>query len=110
MRKAPLLFQLPLQKNTREVKMTGEIYFEIKPNMSKPFIVKTISDEIQVLGTSFNINAYNNAPVKTSLLEGSVRIKDNILQYGQASIKGKIITTDLVQDIVRKMACLISMM
>ncbi len=73
-----------VHRKCKNIKMTGEAYFEVKQDKSKPFIVKTISDEIQVLGTSFNINAYNDAPVKTSLLEGSVKINDRMLKPGFA--------------------------
>jgi transmembrane sensor len=60
----------------RVVEMTGEGYFEVVKNASKPFKV-TVKDraEVQVLGTSFNINAYEDEPtIKTTLLDGSVRV------------------------------------
>ena len=60
----------------RRVELTGEAYFEIAHNSRVPFIVKTASQEVEVLGTHFNINAYEDEPVtKTTLLEGSVRIR-----------------------------------
>ncbi len=52
--------------NTREIKMTGEIYFEVKTNKQIPFIVVTGKDRIEVLGTSFNVNAYPEDIAKTS--------------------------------------------
>jgi Fe2+-dicitrate sensor, membrane component len=60
----------------RKVDITGEVYFEVAKNANKPFKVKVNDNtEIQVLGTSFTINAYDNeAAIKTTLLEGSVRI------------------------------------
>jgi ferric-dicitrate binding protein FerR (iron transport regulator) len=69
--------------NKRVVEITGEVYFEVAsakdfgPNYQKPFIVK-VKDRnmaVQVLGTHFNINAYNDEPViKTTLLEGLVKV------------------------------------
>ena len=45
---------------------------------------------VQVLGTQFNINAYDDEDViKTTLLEGSVRIKNKILKPGQQAVAGK---------------------
>ncbi|MBO9572895.1 MAG: FecR domain-containing protein, partial [Chitinophagaceae bacterium] len=44
---------------TREVNITGEAYFEVAANKTKPFIVKTSTDIIEVIGTDFNVNAYN---------------------------------------------------
>src|SRR5690606_8187865 len=65
----------------RKVDLTGEAYFEVAHDSKKPFIVHTasskgMSQNIEVLGTHFNVNSYENEEVvKTTLLEGSVRIK-----------------------------------
>lgn len=59
----------------RKVEITGEAYFEVAKNKEKPFKVKASSSEIEVLGTHFNVNSYDDeASVKTTLLEGSVKI------------------------------------
>lgn len=59
----------------RKVLITGEAYFEVAKNATKPFKVKTVSSEIEVLGTHFNINAYDDeASIKTTLLEGKVKV------------------------------------
>lgn len=68
----------------RMVQITGEAYFEVAKNATQPFIVKTArGQEVRVLGTHFNINEYSDEPeVKTSLLEGSIRLtkdKKNVL-------------------------------
>jgi transmembrane sensor len=85
---------------TREVSVTGEVYFEVLPNRQQPFIVKNKGEEIKVLGTRFNVNTYENEPdSKTSLVEGSVSIGNKILKPGQAYVNGKVITTDLEQDL-----------
>lgn len=95
-----ITYPIAFRTSTREVSITGEVYFEVAANKSKPFIVKTISEEIKVLGTSFNINSYNNEPhPKTSLIAGSVKVANKILQPGQAFINGKIIKTNIAQDI-----------
>jgi transmembrane sensor len=81
--------------NERKVSITGEAYFEIARNASKPFIVAVNGKaEVLVLGTRFNINAYDDeAAVNTTLLEGSVRImatgggqKGIILKPGQQAL------------------------
>lgn len=62
----------------REVELTGEAYFEIAANASAPFLVKTPTTRIEVLGTNFNVNAYaEESAVRTTLVQGSVRVKDN---------------------------------
>lgn len=61
--------------DVREVEITGEIYFEVAHNAAKPFRVKSTNQTVEVLGTHFNINAYENeSGVSTTLLEGSVRV------------------------------------
>lgn len=61
--------------NNREVTITGEVYLEIVKNKKQPFFVHTNKATIQVLGTSFNINTYEDeGTVKTTLIEGSVKL------------------------------------
>lgn len=64
--------------NIREVSITGEVYFEVAKNKAKPFLVRSATQTVQVLGTHFNINTYlDNGPViETTLLEGSVEISN----------------------------------
>ena len=64
-------------ENQRVVYLKGEAYFDVTKDRSHPFIVKTISSEISVLGTSFNVNARENSCV-TTLVEGRVRMKHGI--------------------------------
>ncbi|ACU63830.1 FecR domain-containing protein [Chitinophaga pinensis] len=74
----------------RLVTVTGEAYFEVAANADMPFRVN-VNDkaEIEVLGTDFNVNAYNNeATISTTLVSGSVRIlsernKGVIIKPGQ---------------------------
>jgi hypothetical protein len=64
-----------LTDGKRMVKLQGEAYFQIAKDKKHPFIVKSKNQQIEVLGTSFNVNAYADEPiVETTLLEGSVRI------------------------------------
>ncbi|SEM83526.1 FecR protein [Mucilaginibacter gossypiicola] len=72
----------------RRVELTGEAYFEVAHNAKKPFKVISNGQTVEVLGTHFNINAYNDEQaVKTTLLEGSVKVSagkvSNIIKPGQ---------------------------
>jgi transmembrane sensor len=59
----------------REVKITGEAYFEVVHNALHPFKVTVKDQTIEDIGTSFNINAYNDEPaIKTTLVSGSIKI------------------------------------
>ena len=70
----------------RKVEITGEAYFEVAKNKNMPFKVKATSSEIEVLGTHFNVNAYNDeAFIKTTLLEGMVKVSVPDLASNQSS-------------------------
>jgi len=59
----------------RKVELSGEAYFEVAKDKAHPFIVATDKQEVEVLGTHFNINSYaDETATKTTLLEGSVRV------------------------------------
>jgi len=72
----------------RQVKLTGEAYFQVAKDTAHPFIVESGKQEVEVLGTHFNINAYNDEQaLTTTLLEGSVKInQQTILKPGQQSV------------------------
>ncbi|QPH39714.1 FecR family protein [Pedobacter endophyticus] len=63
------------QQAVRRVKLEGEGYFEVAKDKKRPFIVSSKGQEVRVLGTHFNVNSYvDEVSVKTTLLEGSVRV------------------------------------
>jgi transmembrane sensor len=91
--------------SVREVVVTGEVYFEVAKNAGKPFLVQVNSGKgekratVEVLGTHFNIKAYDDEPViKTTLVEGKVKMSavetnPEILlpgQQGQLSTNNKL--------------------
>jgi transmembrane sensor len=60
---------------TREVAISGEAYFEVAKNPGHPFIVHAGKEKVTVLGTHFNVMAYDDeASINTTLLEGSVKV------------------------------------
>jgi ferric-dicitrate binding protein FerR (iron transport regulator) len=61
-------------KNKRELKLTGEAYFEVKKNPERPFLVETEKIKTRVLGTSFNIKAYKNSQTMVSVNTGKVEV------------------------------------
>lgn len=75
----------------RVVELTGEGYFEITHNLKKPFAVNVNDMKVEVLGTHFNIMAYDNEKtVNTTLLEGSVKLSSTALsKTGKQGIKIK---------------------
>ncbi|MFC0512734.1 FecR family protein [Mucilaginibacter angelicae] len=64
------------EKGTRDVSLTGEGFFEVTKNAKKPFLVHTAKLVVKVLGTVFNVKAYNNdKTVETTLLKGKVQVE-----------------------------------
>jgi transmembrane sensor len=71
----------------RTVELTGEGYFEVAHNKSKPFKVMSKGQVVEVLGTHFNINSYTNEPnVKTTLIEGRVNVNGIVIKPNQQAI------------------------
>lgn len=90
--------------NARQVDLTGEAYFEVASNPAQPFTVHCLGQNVAVLGTRFNVNAYTNEPViRTTLLEGRVRIEEGthavLLRAGEQSMVGADGTVRVSQDI-----------
>lgn len=71
-----LRFPTSFTGGERDVELTGEAYFAVSPDADKPFVVKSARSTIQVLGTEFNIMAYDNEPLHQALLvKGSIRVQ-----------------------------------
>lgn len=77
----------------RVVELTGEAYFEVARNAAQPFRVSVQGRAaVEVLGTHFNVNAYENeAVIKATLLQGSIRLRGEdavpvILKPGQQGV------------------------
>jgi ferric-dicitrate binding protein FerR (iron transport regulator) len=59
----------------RVVQLDGEAYFEVTKDESRPFRVTARDVNVEVLGTAFNVNSYDDEPsIRTSLVQGSVRV------------------------------------
>lgn len=72
-----LRFPAAFQGKERRVRLTGEAYFEVAKNKAMPFKVETENNTIEVLGTHFNVNAYENERfMETTLVEGSVSVSN----------------------------------
>lgn len=70
-----ITFPTQFNGSERKVEILGEAYFEVAKNANKPFKVKSKNQIIEVLGTHFNVNTYDDEVAdKTTLLEGSVSI------------------------------------
>ncbi|MEX2438077.1 MAG: FecR domain-containing protein [Candidatus Babeliales bacterium] len=63
-------------ENKREVRLTGEAYFEVEHDPDKPFIIQSDQGSIQVLGTSFNVKSLTSKEnIQVAVVEGSVSLR-----------------------------------
>ncbi|WP_461791649.1 FecR family protein [Pedobacter sp.] len=68
-------YPVVFQGDERRVEITGQVYFEVSHMASKPFRVNSKNQVVEVLGTHFNINSYEDEnTVTTTLLQGSVKV------------------------------------
>ncbi|MVT09058.1 FecR family protein [Chitinophaga tropicalis] len=87
-----ITYPVAFNNQEREVKITGEAYFEVAQHVGQPFRVVCKGQRIDVLGTHFNVNAYPDEPViKTTLLQGAVRVtadggESALLKPGQQAV------------------------
>ncbi|MDR1623807.1 MAG: FecR domain-containing protein [Tannerellaceae bacterium] len=77
--KTTLTYAVQFDTNSRKVTLNGEGYFEVKPEKNRPFIIITEKYNVNVLGTTINVCAYNNSgnPFELSLLTGKVYLEDS---------------------------------
>ncbi len=89
-----LRFPTEFRDKIREVEVTGEAYCEIAHIASKPFRLKVKDMQVNVLGTHFDVMAYDNeSAIKTTLLEGSLRVSNatgaSLIMPGQQAVLHK---------------------
>lgn len=111
-----LTYPAIFNQKDRQVTLVGEAYFEVAKKTDQmgkrvPFRVKSIltdgrSQLVEVLGTHFNINAYNNEPkIKTTLLEGSVRVANidganaSVIKPGEQAVWASAESPILVKNV-----------
>ncbi|MGE4586492.1 MAG: FecR family protein [Mangrovibacterium sp.] len=69
-------FPAAFQPHQREIRLSGEAFFDVSPDAERPFLVHTPDITIKVLGTSFNVDAYSGSfHIKTTLVEGKVELQ-----------------------------------
>jgi len=102
-----LKYPVQFGSDKREVELVGEAYFEVVKNEAKPFVVNTTEMKVEVLGTSFNVNAYEDSEnTVTTLVEGKVKLlhssnqgEEQILKPNEQAVmdnlSGKIVLSNV---------------
>lgn len=92
----------------RRVSLEGEAYFEVAHNSAMPFIVSNGTTGITVLGTRFNVKAYDDEETRITLLEGSVKVDvpgaQRLLKPGQQAKVGSSLEVVSNADLEEVMA------
>lgn len=73
----------------RRVYLKGEGYFDVAENAACPFVVTAGGMDVRVLGTRFDVNAYDTTAVRTTLAEGAVRVSDRATGQAAALLPGQ---------------------
>lgn len=105
-----LSYPVAFSGSERKVELSGEAYFEIVSDKFRPFQVKSINQIVEVLGTHFNINTYEDSGfIETTLIEGSVRVTQNysngkpyktkLLKPGQQSLTNLVKPEIKIEDV-----------
>lgn len=87
-----LRFPIAFAGEERRVYLDGEAYFDVTANPQRPFIVETSVQSLRVLGTEFNIQAYEDEDIYTTLIDGRVLLKtaaddrEVVLEPGQQAV------------------------
>jgi ferric-dicitrate binding protein FerR (iron transport regulator) len=92
-------FPVAFNGKDRRVSITGQVYFEVVHNAAHPFYVTAGNQTIEDIGTHFNVNTFDGS-VKTTLIEGSVKVNNVLLQPGQQAVEnnGKLTLNDHVDE------------
>lgn len=94
-----LRFPVAFEKNKREVFLEGEAFFKVKPDKNAPFHVRAAGRDVCVLGTTFDVCAYDDDPYfRSTLVSGKVKVsggKGEVIlqpseQYAENQETGKV--------------------
>ncbi len=85
-----LTYPVAFKGKERKVTLKGEAFFKVKKDQKHPFIVQSNYNKIEVVGTQFNVSAYNEKYIKTTLVEGAVKVANDkemqLLKPGEQAI------------------------
>lgn len=96
-----LSYESNFNSDSRDITLAGEAYFEVARNERLPFCVRARGCTFTVLGTKFNISAYDEDPnLMAALMEGSLRFES--VQSQETMIPGDLVTYDYNTKTVRR--------
>jgi transmembrane sensor len=85
--------------DVRTVSLQGEAFFDVKPDAEHPFLIDANGTEIRVLGTSFNVKAYKEKPVRVDVSTGKVRVSKDARKIDLVKGEGAEVLDDTIRGI-----------
>lgn len=85
--------------DVRTVSLQGEAFFDVKPDAKHPFLIDANGTEIRVLGTSFNVKAYKENPVRVDVSTGKVRVSKDTRKIELVKGQGAEVLDDTIRSI-----------
>ncbi|WP_165806422.1 FecR family protein [Chitinophaga parva] len=93
--KSALRYPATFLPGARVVELSGEGYFDVRPNRGRPFQVRTAKVLVTVLGTTFNLKAYaGEEMITTGVYQGRVQVSDSARQTSLSAGQQLVITSD----------------
>ncbi|QRR03666.1 FecR family protein [Dyadobacter sandarakinus] len=83
----------------RAVSLEGEAFFEVKPDHEHPFVISAGGTEVKVLGTSFNVKAYREKPVRVDVSTGKVRVSKDHRMMDLVKGQGAEVTAGTIRSL-----------
>lgn len=89
-----VVYPITFEKEKREIYVDGEVFLDVTENKESPFIVRTNKMNIKVLGTTFNVNAYeNDAEQSVVLVSGKVNVREKIKKVDRDLVPNEMFIT-----------------
>ncbi len=80
-----------LTKNSRNIELQGMAHFEVAKNPNAPFVIRSGSNQVTVLGTGFDVRSYHNKPLQVSVNHGKVRV-EKMAKNNETLLESTILT------------------
>ncbi|MDR2680508.1 MAG: FecR domain-containing protein [Tannerella sp.] len=108
-----IIYPVTFEKRRREIFVEGEIYLDVAEDEKRPFIVKTAGMDVKVLGTTFNVKAYEDETgMEVVLVSGKIEVETNgsrnvlapnqMFSYDSRTSRSAVMSVDVADHIAWK--------
>lgn len=98
-----LVFPTQFEGGIRQISLKGEGFFEVAPNKAVPFVIDVDEAEVKVVGTAFNINAYDEKyEMVTTVVEGKVIVNDDHWEKNELLMPNEQLCVNTLTGVVQR--------